>query len=117
MTNKFIPIEGQCFNSVGIWEIKGHSWLTSHDRFSPDFEALCFDQKFRPVIYGADFYRADKENAFPVFWVWPDQWELIFKQFQFQKLLIERLSKEYDLVSYTTTTADIIKELSEAGND
>lgn len=34
---------------------------------------MCFDQLGRRVRNGGDFKRAELDNAFPVWWVWPDQ--------------------------------------------
>lgn len=63
----------QQFKSKVEWECKATSWLTRHPKFGPNFRAICFDAKGRHVTCGADFMRADREGAFPVRWLWPDQ--------------------------------------------
>jgi hypothetical protein len=81
----FVAIRGQCFNSHIEWVNKASSWLTSHPEYRDTqhpkkagwqghhFTALAFDQKGRRCRNGGDMKRADDENAFPVWWVWPDQ--------------------------------------------
>ena len=81
----FVPVEGQCFTSHQQWVNNASSWLTRHPQFNntehgkgagwrgKHFTALCFDQKGRRVRQGSDFQRAHDEDAFPVWWVWPDQ--------------------------------------------
>jgi hypothetical protein len=81
----FVPVEGQCFSSHQQWVNKASSWLTAHPQYrntehgeskgwrGKHFTALCFDQKGRRVSNGGDFQRAHDENAFPVWWIWPDQ--------------------------------------------
>lgn len=64
----------QRFDSFGQWVNKGRSWLTRHPDYSPEcFRAVCFDAKGRHVKDGAGFMLADREGAFPVRWLWPDQ--------------------------------------------
>lgn len=65
----------QRFETFDEWVNKASSWLTRHPQYSParDFRAICFDSKGRICRMGADFMRADKEGAFPIYWVWPDQ--------------------------------------------
>lgn len=82
----FVPIEGQCFHSKAQWIAQGRYCLTAHPDYlntehdGPEkgwrgahFTALCFDQQGRRVRNGGDFQRAEAENAFPVWWIWPDQ--------------------------------------------
>lgn len=81
----FVPVEGQCFTSFQQWVNKASSWLMRHPQFNntehgdgpgwrgKHFTALCFDQKGRGVSQGSDFQRAHDEDAFPVWWIWPDQ--------------------------------------------
>lgn len=81
----FVPVSGQCFTSHQQWVNKASSWLTQHPHYRNTehgdakgwrgyhFTALCFDQQGRRVLNGADFQRAEDEQAFPVWWIWPDQ--------------------------------------------
>lgn len=81
----FIPIEGQSFRSHRDWVNRATRCLTAHPDYnntehSTDkpwrghhFTALCFDQQGRSVRNGGDFQRAEADDAFPVWWVWPDQ--------------------------------------------
>lgn len=61
------------------WCQKASSWLTKHPDYNDGkdgrstFRATCFDNKGRLCLVGADFKRAEDEQAFPVYWVWPDQ--------------------------------------------
>jgi hypothetical protein len=64
----------QSFPSYQTWASKASSWLTRHHRYDgKQFRAICFDAKGRLCTCGADFMRADKDGAFPVRWLWPDQ--------------------------------------------
>lgn len=67
----------QQFSSMQEWVNKGRSWLTRRQMLDssghPYFSAVCFDAKNRLVSNGGDFMRAEKEDAFPVRWLWPDQ--------------------------------------------
>lgn len=45
----------------------GKDWRGHH------FAAMCFDSHGRRCRQGKDFMRARDENAFPVWWIWPDQ--------------------------------------------
>lgn len=81
----FVPVSGQCFTSHQQWVNKASSWLTQHPHYRNTehgdakgwrgyhFTALCFDQQGRRVRTGHDFQRAEDEQAFPVWWIWPDQ--------------------------------------------
>lgn len=72
--NETVSIAAQSFSSFQQWVNKASSWLTSHEHYHPEhFRAICFDSKGRFCRIGRDFMRADVENAFPVYWVWPDQ--------------------------------------------
>lgn len=82
---KIIPIEGQSFSSFDHWVNNATRALTAHPDYfdaehkkvkgfvKPHFKALCYDQKGRQCKIGGDFMRAKDEDAFPVWWVWPDQ--------------------------------------------
>jgi hypothetical protein len=86
MTN-FIPVPGQCFHSHQEWVNKARSWLTDrggHPEYNNTehgcsgwrgrhFTAMCFDQKGRRCRIGSDFMLAQTENAYPIWWIWPDQ--------------------------------------------
>ncbi len=63
----------QSFSSEQEWINKGASWLTRHPRHSQFFRAICFDSLGRIVTCGGDFMQATKDDAYPVYWVWPDQ--------------------------------------------
>lgn len=74
-------LEHQCFRSHREWVNKASSWLTSHPLYSGKphnrFQATCFDAKGRLCQIGADFRRAKEDDAFPVYWLWPDQIGLV----------------------------------------
>ncbi len=67
----------QQFDSMQEWVNKGRSWLTRRLKEDssghPYFKPVCFDTKNRLVECGGDFMRAEREGAFPVRWLWPDQ--------------------------------------------
>lgn len=79
------PFEDQRFDTFDQWVNKASSWLTSHADYNNTehgeikgwrghhFAAMCFDAKGRRCRMGSDFHRARDENAFPVWWIWPDQ--------------------------------------------
>ncbi len=81
----FEAIKGQSFRSHQEWVDHASSWLTQHPEYRDTqhptgrgfqgyhFTALCFDQLGRRCRNGGDMMRARDENAFPVWWVWPDQ--------------------------------------------
>jgi len=85
MNKPFIPVDGQSFRSHQAWVVYASRVLTSHPNYcntergdrtgwrGEHFTALCFDQLGRRCRNGGDMRRADEENAFPVWWVWPDQ--------------------------------------------
>jgi len=86
MTAPFIPVPNQSFASYDEWVRRASRRLTDHPDYhntehdgpskgwrGPHFTALCFDQLGRRCRIGGDFMRAEKEGAFPVWWVWPDQ--------------------------------------------
>ena len=87
MTDKpFIAVEGQSFISHQDWVRRAQYRLTAHPEYlntehdgpakgwrGAHFTALCFDQQGRRVRNGGDFQRAEDEDAFPIWWVWPDQ--------------------------------------------
>lgn len=58
----------QQFDTFQQWVNKASSWLTRRDD-----DVVCFDAKGRRCRIGADFMRADKEEAFPVRWIWLDE--------------------------------------------
>ena len=83
-TDKFIPIKGQSFHNQAEWVAKASTALTGHPLFNDvahgasgyrgeHFKALCFDQKGRRCTCGADFQRAEDDNSYPVWYIWPDQ--------------------------------------------
>lgn len=86
----FVPVPGQSFSSEQDWINRATRCLTAHPEYrntehgegagwrGPHFTALCFDQKGRRVRMGADFKRATEDNAYPVWWVWPDQIVALF---------------------------------------
>lgn len=65
--------QNQQFESFTEWLNKASSWLTRHEDYSKDFRVICWDSKARICRIGADFMRARDEDAFPVYWLWPDQ--------------------------------------------
>ncbi len=81
----FIPVEGQSFWCEQDWINRASRVLTAHPKYNntqhgeatgyrgQHFTALCFDQKGRRCTSGADFRVAKDEDAFPVWWIWPDQ--------------------------------------------
>jgi hypothetical protein len=82
----FVAVELQYFRDYHQWVCKASSWLTQHDEYrntehdgpakgwrGHHFTAMCFDQKGRRCRNGADMARARDDDAFPVWWVWPDQ--------------------------------------------
>lgn len=85
MSDFYEAVEGQSFSSKQQWINTATSRLTSHPLYcntehgekkgwrGAHFTALCFDQKGRSVRNGGDFQRAEDDNAYPVWWVWPDQ--------------------------------------------
>lgn len=66
-------IKKQKFNSHIEWVNKASSWLTAHPNYGDYFKAICFDSFGRICRNGGDMSRAKEDNAFPVYWVWPDQ--------------------------------------------
>ena len=89
----FIAVAGQSFSTRDDWINRASSILTSHPKYKNtshlpipgwrghDFTASCFDQMGRRCLNGGDFQRAENDDAFPVWWVWPDQIaELIRKE-------------------------------------
>jgi len=85
--NIYIAVEGQYFTSRKDWIMRATTCLTSHpDYFNAEhegdgkkgwlgnhFTAMCFDQRGRRCKIGADFARAEHDNAYPIWWIWPDQ--------------------------------------------
>lgn len=82
----FVPVEGQSFSSEQDWINRATRALTSHPDYhntehdgpakgwrGRHFTAMCFDQKGRRVRNGGDFKRATEDNAYPIWWIWPDQ--------------------------------------------
>ena len=73
--------EDQRFDSHRQWVNFARRWLTSHPRYNEGanysepnpFKATCFDSKGRLCRNGGDMDRARDEDAFPVYWLWPDQ--------------------------------------------
>jgi hypothetical protein len=85
MSAPFVAINGQSFATFDEWVRRATQRLTSHPLYNntehangkgwhgDHFVAMCFDQKGRRCKVGADMMRARDEDAFPVWWVWPDQ--------------------------------------------
>ena len=86
MAEPFVPIAYQYFTSQQDWVNNGRYALTGHADYhntehdgpakgwrGHHFAALCFDQKGRRCRIGADFMRAEKDGAYPIWWIWPDQ--------------------------------------------
>lgn len=81
----FVPVPGQSFKSKQDWIVYATRRLTSHPEFNntehgdakgwrgPHFTTMCFDQLGRRVRNGDHFERAEKDGAYPVWWIWPDQ--------------------------------------------
>ena len=81
----FVPIPDQCFDSKREWINYASRALTDHPDFNDTshgdttgwrghhFTAMCFDQLGRRVRNGGDFERAEKDGAYPIWWIWPDQ--------------------------------------------
>jgi hypothetical protein len=79
------PIKNQRFDNFQQWVNKASSWLTQHPEYNNTehgetkgwrghhFTAMCFDSVGRRCLSGADFRRAEKDGAFPIWWIWPDQ--------------------------------------------
>lgn len=71
----------QRFDSHQQWVNRASRVLTAHPRYNEGinysepnpFKAVCFDSKGRLCRNGGDMARARDENAFPVYWLWPDQ--------------------------------------------
>lgn len=63
----------QRFDSHQQWVNKASIWLTRHPDYCEFFKAICFDNLGRICLNGGDFSRAEKDGAFPIHWVWPDQ--------------------------------------------
>lgn len=82
---RYIAVEGQAFRSQQDWINRATRELTAHPDYldtqhpkkkgwqGHHFTALCFDQKNRRCRNGADFQRAEDDDAYPVWWIWPDQ--------------------------------------------
>lgn len=82
----FVAVTGQLFYTYDDWVNTASVLLTSHPEYrntehngpakgwrGNHFTALCFDQKGRRCRNGGDMRRAMDEDAFPVWWIWPDQ--------------------------------------------
>lgn len=79
------PFPEQSFASFAQWVCQAPACLTAHVEYNNTehgdaagwrghhFTALCFDSFGRRCRQGSDFMRARDEDAFPVWWVWPDQ--------------------------------------------
>lgn len=90
---RIIPIAGQSFASLTDWIANATARLTAHPSYrntehatrkgwnGEHFTALCYDQQGRRCRDGSDFQRAQAEDAYPVWFIWPDQ---------VAKLVIER---------------------------
>ena len=100
-----IPVPLQYFSSKQDWINHASYVLTSHPHYNNTehtgpkegwrghhFTALCFDQLGRRVLSGGDFMRAEIDNAYPVWWVWPDQISAPIAQHAIAKAEIIRLT-------------------------
>lgn len=84
-TRPYIAVKGQFFYSKQDWIRRARYALTAHPFYrdtehgqeegwrGEHFTALCFDQLGRRCRNGGDFERAEKEQTYPIWWVWPDQ--------------------------------------------
>ena len=85
-TDPFIAVEGQSFSCEQDWVNRATRYLTAHPRYNntehskggagwkgEHFTAISFDQLGRRCRNGGDFRRAKEDNAYPVWYVWPDQ--------------------------------------------
>lgn len=76
-----IDIKDQKFDTFNEWVNMASRYLTAHPRYNEGinysephpFKATCFDSLGRLCLNGGDMRRADEQNAFPVYWIWPDQ--------------------------------------------
>ena len=80
-----VPVDGQSFSCQQDWVNRASRALTSHPQYhntehgeatgwrGAHFTALCFDQAGNRMRNGGDFMRAEAEQSYPVWWVWPDQ--------------------------------------------
>lgn len=86
MESPFVPIPGQSFSCQQDWVNRASRVLTAHPEYrntehnGPEkgwrgshFTALCFDQLGRRCRCGADFRIAEEDDAYPIWWIWPDQ--------------------------------------------
>ena len=86
MMEAFIPIPGQSFSCQQDWVNRASHVLTAHPEYrntehhgaakgwrGSHFTALCFDQLGRRCRCGADFRIAEEDDAYPIWWIWPDQ--------------------------------------------
>ena len=85
MSDAFIPVDGQYFASHAQWVATARRVLTDHPEYfnaehaetkgwrGTHFTALCFDQMGRRCHNGGDFKQAEDDNAYPIYWIWPDQ--------------------------------------------
>ncbi len=79
------PFGDQRFDSFDQWVSRASSWLTCHEQYNNTehgdakgwrghhFTAICFDSFGRRCTHGEHFRRAEEDDAFPVWWIWPDQ--------------------------------------------
>ncbi len=74
-------VEHQRFDTHQQWVNRASCVLAAHPRYNEGinysepspFKAVCFDSKGRLCRNGGDMARARDEDAFPVYWLWPDQ--------------------------------------------
>ena len=91
MSEPFIPVKGQSFSCQQDWINRASRVLTSHPEYRNtahakvkgwrgyDFVTMCFDQLGRQCRNGGDFQRAEDDNTYPIWWVWPDQIEPLIR--------------------------------------
>ena len=86
MQDPFIAVKGQSFSCEQDWVNRATRKLTAHPEYNDTqhgesragwrgyhFTAMCFDQLGRRCRNGGDFMQATKDDAYPVWYVWPDQ--------------------------------------------
>lgn len=76
-----MPLHRQRFDTFEEWVSSATRFLTFHERYNEGagwsepnpFRAVCYDARGRLCRRDRDFMRARDEDAFPVYWIWPDQ--------------------------------------------
>jgi hypothetical protein len=80
-------LKDQKFHTFEQWVRRASNVLTNHPLYNNTehcnkkpwrgmhFVATCYDMDGRIYRNGADMQRARDEQSFPVYWIWPDQYE------------------------------------------